>query len=46
MESKVGKAWSKWSDLAGGDLSIVHSKNRLVETTTKLVEMCLTKTFG
>ena len=25
---------------------IVHSKNRLVETTNKLVDMCLTKTFG
>ena len=24
----------------------IHSKNRLVETTNKLVDMCLTKTFG
>ena len=25
---------------------MVHSKNRLVETTRKLVDMCLTKLFG
>ena len=30
-----------------GDLNVrLHSKNRLVETTNKLVDMCLTKTVG